>query len=56
MARRTPQAGGFFIVIGIFAGLAWGIFARDPMKGVVVGTAAGIAAAVLVWLADRRRR
>jgi hypothetical protein len=55
MAKRTPQAGGFLIVVAIIGGLAWGVFARDPMKGVLIGTVLGIVAAVAVWLADRRR-
>jgi hypothetical protein len=55
MAKRTPQAGGFFILVGIVAGLAWGLFVGDPMNGVLIGTAAGVAAALIVWLIDRTR-
>jgi hypothetical protein len=55
MARRNAQAGGIFLTIGILAGAVWGVAAGEPMKGVLAGTALGIAAAVLLWLLDRRR-
>ncbi len=40
---------------GILGGFAWGITTGQPMLGVLTGTGLGIAAAVLVWLVDRRR-
>jgi hypothetical protein len=53
---RTPRAGGFLLVapilIGFFAGLATG----DAMRGVLVGLAVGLVAAISVWLFDRGRR
>ena len=55
MARRNPRAGGLFLTIGILAGLAWGVGRGEPMLGILAGTALGIAAAVLLWLVDRRR-
>ena len=39
------------ILIGFVAGLA----IADPMKGVLLGTAAGIVLALGVWLIDRHR-
>lgn len=39
----------------ILAGSALGIAAGDPMTGVLAGTGAGAAAALAVWLLDRRR-
>ena len=55
MAKRDARSGGIFLTIGVLAGLGWGIAADDPMKGILIGTALGIAAVVLIWLVDRRR-
>jgi hypothetical protein len=55
MARRNAKAGGIFLTMGILAGFAWGITRGEPMLGILAGTALGIAAAVLLWLIDRRR-
>jgi hypothetical protein len=56
MSRRSPQAGGFLLILAIFIGMAIGIMAGQPVLGVLAGTAAGIALALRVWLVDRRRR
>ena len=53
-ASRT-KAGGCFLTICILAGFTVGLSIGDPMKGVLAGTAAGVALALLVWLLDRRR-
>jgi len=55
MVRRNAQAGGVFVTIGILAGFAWGAASGEPMKGILAGTAIGAAAALLLWLIDRRR-
>lgn len=55
MAQRNTRSGGIFLTIGILAGAIWGVAVGDPMKGVLIGTGLGIAAALLVWLLDRRR-
>ena len=55
MARRNAQAGGIFLMIAILAGSVWGLARGEPMLGVLSGTALGIAAAILMWLVDRRR-
>ena len=54
MAKRTSRAGGIFLMAGILAGLAWGIAAGEPTLGMLAGTAIGVAAAILLWLVDRR--
>ena len=55
MARRNARAVGIFLMVGILAGFAWGVTSGEPMLGILSGTALGIAAAVLLWLVDRRR-
>jgi hypothetical protein len=55
MAKRTPMAGGFFLMAAIIGGAVWGIAIGNPMKGLLNGTGLGIAAAVLIWLVDRGR-
>jgi hypothetical protein len=55
MAKRNSKAGGVFLTVGILVGFGWGAAAGDPMKGILIGTALGAAAALLLWLLDRRR-
>ena len=55
MNQRTPLAGGCFLTATILAGFFAGLAIGNPMKGVLVGTAAGGVAAILLWLLDRRR-
>ena len=56
MATRKPMAGGFFWMAAILTGAVWGIAAGNPMKGILIGTAAGAGIAILIWLLDRPRR
>ena len=56
MRRLNSQAGGFFIALGALAGFGLGLVAGDPFGYAVIGTAAGIAIALLIWLVDRSRR
>ena len=51
----NPRAGGCFLTICIIAGAFGGLAIDNPMKGVLIGTGAGIALALIMWLADRRR-
>jgi uncharacterized membrane protein len=55
MVARTTRAGGCFLTLCILAGVLLGLGIGNPMKGVLIGTAVGAVAAVLLWLADRRR-
>ena len=55
MKRRATQAGGCFLTICILGGFVAGIVIGNPMKGVLIGTAAGAVLALLTWLADRWR-
>ena len=52
---KTTNAGDCFLTLCILAGFPLGLALGDPMKGILIGTAAGIVAAVSVWLLDRRR-
>ena len=54
--ERTPKAGGFFLMAAILGGFVAGLATGDAIRGVVLGTAAGIVIALGVWLLDRRRR
>ena len=40
----------------ILVGFVWGVARGDPMKGVLLGTAVGLATAILIYAVDRRRR
>jgi len=53
--RRGTMAGGFLIAAGVIGGAIIGIVRGEPSAGVVIGIAVGVAAAILVWLVDRRR-
>ena len=55
MIDRKPLAGGCFLTLCILLGFPLGLAIGNPMKGILIGTAAGIALAVIVWLLDRRR-
>ena len=55
MHRNTTQSGGVFLTIGILGGFAIGAVLGDPLRFALIGTAAGAAVALLMWLVDRRR-
>ena len=51
----TTKAGGCFLTLCILAGCPLGLAIGNPMKGILIGTGAGIVLALVVWLIDRRR-
>lgn len=53
---NSTRAGGCFLTICIIAGFPLGLAIGNPMKGILIGTGAGIVLAVLTWVADRSRR
>jgi hypothetical protein len=57
MSSRTrfTQAGGAILAIAIIAGTVAGVMVGQSSIGFLVGTAAGILLAVLIWLMDRKR-
>jgi len=52
----STRAGGCFLTLCILAGFPLGLAIGNPMKGILIGTGAGIALALMTWLIDRRRR
>ena len=54
MRARTTRAGGCFLTVFILLGFVGGLAIRNPLKGVLIGTAVGAALAIATWLIDRR--
>ena len=54
--RNTTRAGGCFLTICIRAGYPLGLAIGNPMKGILIGTGAGIAIAIALWLIDSRNK
>ena len=52
--RKHPVAGGALLAGSILLGVAAGIVAGQPSIGFLAGLGAGTAAALLLWLRDRR--
>jgi UDP-N-acetylmuramyl pentapeptide phosphotransferase/UDP-N-acetylglucosamine-1-phosphate transferase len=53
--RPQSRGGGIFLILAILIGAVIGTILGEPSLGVMGGTAAGIAIALLLWLRDRRR-
>ena len=53
--RNTTRAGGCFLTLCILAGFPLGLAIGNPMKGILIGTGAGIVIAVAMWLIDSRK-
>ena len=56
MQGRSTKAGGCLLTSCILGGFVAGLAIQNPMKGVLIGTGAGILIAVMLWLVDRRGR
>jgi len=56
MTKRNPIAGGFWLILPIVAGFAWGLSTGQATLGVLVGLALGLGLAVAVWAIDRANR
>ena len=52
--KRPTAAGGFLIALGILGGAGVGFAIGQATPGLLIGTAIGVAAALLVWIRDRR--
>jgi len=57
MTQQTPpsRAGGCLIAAAILLGAGVGVVLRQPSIGILAGTGAGIALALLLWLRGRHR-
>jgi hypothetical protein len=55
MERNNTRAGGCFLTLFILLGFVGGLAIRNPLKGVLIGTAVGAVLALAMWLVDRRR-
>ncbi len=55
MRDSSTKAGGCFLTGCILGGFGVGVAIGNPMQGVLVGTAAGVAIALAIWLYDRTR-
>lgn len=53
--RSASLAGGFFIALGILAGVVTGTIYGQPTIGMLIGTAIGLGLAILLWLVDLLR-
>lgn len=51
---RSPAAGGCLIALAVLVGVAAGAVAHQPTVGFLAGLAVGVAAAVAIWLIDRK--
>lgn len=51
----TSRAGGCFLTIFILLGFLFGLSIRNPLKGTLIGLAAGTILAIATWLIDRNR-
>ena len=51
---RLTAGGGCLIAVAVLAGVVIGLALRQPTIGFLAGLAVGVAAAIWVWLTDRK--
>jgi uncharacterized membrane protein len=56
MNPPDKRAGGCFLGAAILIGFVAGMATGNALRGAQIGTFAGIAVAVVIWLMDRYRR
>ena len=55
MKKRATQAGGFFLILPVVVGFAYGLTTGEAMAWTFIGLAVGLVLALAVWIIDRRR-
>ena len=55
MTGSSSKAGGCFLTLFILLGFIYGLSMRNPLKGVLIGTAIGTVFAIATWLIDSYR-
>jgi hypothetical protein len=51
----SPRGGGALLAAGILLGLIVGAWLGEATLGVLAGTGLGLAALLILWIADHRR-
>ena len=52
---NAPAAGGFLIALGLTVGAVLGMTRGNALLWLLIGALVGVAAAIAIWLIDRRR-
>lgn len=56
MSDLPRAAGGFFLILPVLAGFGYGLAEGDATLWTAVGLGIGTVFALIVWIADRRKR
>ncbi|MEI6486921.1 MAG: hypothetical protein WCO11_11720 [Sphingomonadales bacterium] len=54
LSRPPQRGGGVFVAFGLIGGAIAGVIVGQPSLGLLAGLGLGVAAAILIALADRR--